>query len=61
LDDLVQISDIFIENLLSKNVEAFNLGYHRIAELNPQIIYVNINGYPKPLADKAAFDLTIQG
>lgn len=45
VEALVASSDIFIENLRPGAVDALGLGFERVAELNPNVIYCSISAY----------------
>ena len=42
---LVAQSDILIENFRPGTMERWNLGYDRLAEINPGIVMVRVSGY----------------
>ena len=60
--DLVQRADIVIENFRKGTMERLGLGYSRLSELNPRLIYCEISGYGRtgPMADEGGFDLMAQ-
>jgi formyl-CoA transferase len=55
--ELVEQSDVVIENLRPGSFERWNLGYERLAEVNPGIILARVSGYGQtgPLAHRAGF------
>ena len=56
-------SDVVIENFRPGVMEALNIGYDRVAEQNPGIIYCSISGFGAdgPFADRPGLDQIIQG
>jgi len=59
---LVKSADILVENYKPGTMEKFGLGYERIREHNPAIIYVAGSGFGQygPYAGKPAFDIIVQ-
>jgi crotonobetainyl-CoA:carnitine CoA-transferase CaiB-like acyl-CoA transferase len=55
--ELVEQSDVVIENLRPGSLEGWNLGYERLSEVNPGLILARISGYGQtgPLARRAGF------
>ncbi len=45
--DLAKESDVFIEQFRPGAMDAWGLGYEAIKQVNPEIIYVSLTGYPK--------------
>ena len=43
--DLVKVSDIVVENFGPGRMESFGLGYDRLKETNPKIVYATIKGF----------------
>lgn len=60
---LAATSDVVIENFRPGVMEALNIGYDRVAEQNPGIIYCSISGFGAdgPFADRPGLDQIIQG
>ncbi|WP_068112278.1 CaiB/BaiF CoA transferase family protein [Tropicimonas marinistellae] len=60
--DLARQSDILLENFRPGVMERLGLGYARLREENPKLIYGSITGFGQesPLADKPAFDIVAQ-
>lgn len=58
LEQLVQKSDIFIENMGPGSIERLGFGYEQVKEMNSRIIYAQIKGFgaDSPWADYPAFD-----
>ncbi|PWT73060.1 MAG: hypothetical protein C5B60_08675 [Chloroflexi bacterium] len=54
---LIARSDIVVENFRPGRLEAWNLSYERMRELNPRIVLVRISGYGQtgPYRDKAGY------
>lgn len=62
LKDLVEISDVLIENFSQGTMESLGLGYDTLREINPELIYAHGSGYGDsgPRANHPAMDLTMQ-
>jgi crotonobetainyl-CoA:carnitine CoA-transferase CaiB-like acyl-CoA transferase len=60
---LAATSDVIIENFRPGVMEALNIGYDRVAETNPGIIYCSISGFGAdgPFRDRPGLDQIIQG
>jgi len=63
LAEMLSTADIVIENYRHDTMEKLGLGYARLKEKNPGLIYVEISGYGRtgPYAERAGFDLIAQG
>ncbi|MGH7794274.1 MAG: CaiB/BaiF CoA transferase family protein [Candidatus Binatia bacterium] len=63
LQELATKSDIFFENYAPGVAARSGLGYERLSELNPRLIYCSLSGYGQdgPYRDVKAYDLLIQG
>ena len=63
LQELAKQSDIFFENYAPGVAERLGLGYEKLNELNPRLIYCSLSGYGQdgPYRDVKAYDLLIQG
>ena len=63
LQELAKKSDIFFENYAPGVAGRLGLGYERLSELNPRLIYCSLSGYGQdgPYRDVKAYDLLIQG
>ncbi len=63
LQDLALHCDIVIENFKVGGLKKFGLDYQRLTKINPKLIYCSITGFGQegPYADKAGYDLMIQG
>ncbi len=59
---LVENADILVENFTPGTMEKLGLGYERVREHNPGIIYVAGSGFGQygPYAGKPAFDVIVQ-
>ena len=57
---LVKKADVFVTNYVSRILEKFALDYDRLAQINPRLIYLHVNGYGErgPDANKQGFDHT---
>jgi crotonobetainyl-CoA:carnitine CoA-transferase CaiB-like acyl-CoA transferase len=60
---LVQRADVVIENLRPGTMSDLGLGYPRLAELNPGLVYVAASGWGQdgPYAQLAGLDIMAQG
>src|SRR5882724_13487531 len=63
LQRLAKRSDIFFENYAPGVAGRLGLGYEKLSELNPGLIYCSLSGYGQdgPYRDVKAYDLLIQG
>ena len=55
--ELVRVADVVTENFRPGTLERWNLGYERLAEVNPGVILARISGYGQtgPYAGRAGF------
>ncbi|WP_109474678.1 CaiB/BaiF CoA transferase family protein [Ornithinimicrobium cavernae] len=62
LDRLVESADVLITNYAVGVPERLNIGYERLAALNPRLVMVHITGYglTGPRSQDAAFDGVVQ-
>ena len=60
---LAERSDIFFENYAPGVAGRLGVGYDKLSEVNPRLIYCSISGYGQdgPYRDVKAYDLLIQG
>lgn len=60
--ELIREADVFIENMSPGTIERLGLGYERVREVNPRIIYASATPYGRtgPLARNAGIDCLIQ-
>ena len=63
LQQLAQRSDIFFENYAPGVAGRLGLGYEKLSDTNPRLIYCSLSGYGQdgPYRDVKAYDLLIQG
>jgi len=63
LQELAERSDVFFENYAPGVAGRLGLGYEKLSELNPRLIYCSLSGYGQngPYRDVKAYDLLIQG
>jgi crotonobetainyl-CoA:carnitine CoA-transferase CaiB-like acyl-CoA transferase len=56
-------SDVVLENYKVGALDRYGLGYPRLAEGNPRLVYCSITGFGQdgPYRDKAGYDFLIQG
>jgi crotonobetainyl-CoA:carnitine CoA-transferase CaiB-like acyl-CoA transferase len=61
--ELAKQADIFFENYAPGVAGRVGLGYEKLSELNPRLIYCSLSGYGQdgPYRDVKAYDLLIQG
>ena len=61
--DLCADADVFIHNFRPGAIERLGLGYDKIKEINPDIVYVSISGFGPtgPYSDRPVLDPVIQG
>jgi succinate---hydroxymethylglutarate CoA-transferase len=59
---LCTVADIVIENFRPGVMQRLGLGYERLSERRPQLVYCSVTGYGQagPYAKKGAFDVTVQ-
>jgi formyl-CoA transferase len=60
MHELVAKADVFTTNFLQGHMDKYQVGYERLKEINPRLIYAHISGYglEGPDADRRAFDVT---
>ena len=60
--ELTKHADVLVENFAPGTMERLGLGYEKVRECNPRIIYVAGSGFGQygPYAKRPAFDVTIQ-
>ncbi|MEO1695429.1 MAG: CoA transferase, partial [Pseudomonadota bacterium] len=63
LERMVGQSDALIENYRHDTMARLGLGYERLSEVNPGLIYCEISGFGRtgPFAEQGGFDLVAQG
>ena len=58
---MVESSDVFLSNLSPALLESWGLGYEKLRQVNPRIVYAMNTGYgPHGSADRPSFDMTVQ-
>lgn len=59
---LAKKADVFVENFLPGVLDRLGLGYDRINDLNPQIVYCSISGFGQdgPYRERPAYDPILQ-
>lgn len=66
LKDLVEISDVVVENLRPGATDKMGLGYEQLKVVNSRLIYAAISGFGRleghtgPYADRPAFDIVAE-
>jgi CoA:oxalate CoA-transferase len=64
--DLVQVSDVVVENLRPGAMEKMGLGYQALHSLNPRLVYAAISGFGRleghtgPYSSRPAFDIVAE-
>lgn len=63
LKNLVEKSDVLIENFRPGSMDSFGLGFDSLIEINPGLIYCSITGYGQtgPWKNRPAYDIILQG
>ncbi|MFT4793719.1 MAG: crotonobetainyl-CoA:carnitine CoA-transferase CaiB-like acyl-CoA transferase [Paracoccaceae bacterium] len=61
--NIAKVSDVFIQNFKTGDIDRRGLGYEAVRAVNPDIIYCSISGYGQtgPNKDKPGYDLMAQG
>ena len=58
---LAEKSDVFLSNMGIELLEGWNLGYDKLREINPKLIYATNTGYGRfGEVNKPSFDMTVQ-
>ncbi len=59
---LAERADVVLENFRVGTVEKLGIGYERVRERNPRIVYCSVSGFGQdgPYRDRAAMDLIVQ-
>ena len=62
LDQLAAEADVLVENFKPGTLARYGLDYGTVSARHPRLVYCSISGFGQrgPLAEKGAFDLTIQ-
>ena len=60
---LVPEFDVIVENFRPGTLERLGLGYERLAEVHPKLVYLAISGYGQdgPMRNRPALDVVVQG
>ncbi|GAV25694.1 CoA transferase [Carboxydothermus islandicus] len=61
--ELVKTSDVLVENFRPGTMEKLGLGYEKLKEVNPRLIYAASSGFGQtgPYREKPAYDMIVQG
>lgn len=61
--ELVERSDVLVENFRTGTMEKFGLGYDVLKEINPRLVYCAVSGFGRsgPMKNDPAYDLLMQG
>lgn len=61
--ELIRKADILVENFKPGTMERMGLGYERVKQENPRLIYTSISGFGQtgPYSKRGALDVVIQG
>ncbi|BEI81156.1 hypothetical protein CcaverHIS002_0203160 [Cutaneotrichosporon cavernicola] len=59
---LIQDADVFVENYVPGKLEKFGLGWEKLKEINPRLIYCSVTGYGStgPYASSPGYDVVIE-
>ncbi len=58
---LAEKSDVFLSNMGIELLEGWNLGYDKLREINPKLVYATNTGYGRfGAVNKPSFDMTVQ-
>ena len=61
LHRLVEESDVFLSNLGLETLDSWDLGYDKLSEINPRLVYATNTGYGhRATTTKPSFDMTVQ-
>ncbi|WP_144475704.1 CaiB/BaiF CoA-transferase family protein [Cytobacillus oceanisediminis] len=60
--DLVKQADVFVENFRYKKAEKMGLGYEKLKQINPAIVYCSLSAYGQegPLRERSGYDAIAQ-
>lgn len=59
--ELVARSDVFLSNFQAENLAAWNLGYEKLRDVNPRIVYATNSGYGHAVpVDRPSYDINVQ-
>jgi CoA:oxalate CoA-transferase len=60
--NMLRRADVLVENYRPGTLERLDLGYSRLKELNPRLIYASVSGFGHtgPWSHKPAYDLIVQ-
>lgn len=63
VDDLVRTADVFLQNFRHGTGDRLGVGYQRLSQINPKLVYCSISGYGSfgPYRDRPGQDLIVQG
>lgn len=62
LNDLIASADVLIESFRPGTMDRLGLGYERVAQINPRLVYCSLSGYGSsgPYVDRPGQDLLLQ-
>ncbi|WP_375385744.1 CaiB/BaiF CoA transferase family protein [uncultured Microbacterium sp.] len=63
IEDVVGRADVFLQNFRHGTADRLGVGYDRLREINPRLVYCSISGYGSfgPYRDRPGQDLVVQG
>lgn len=63
LERLIEKADVVAENYRAGTMERLGLGWDRLKEINPRLVYVSVSGFGHsgPYSNRPAYDLVVQG
>lgn len=58
LYELAKTSDVLVENFITGKADELGLGYKKMSEINPRLVYASVSGYGAtgPYAQRAGYD-----
>lgn len=62
LEEIVKDTDVLVENYAVGTMDELGVGYERLSDINPELIYAHGSGFGEhgPYSENTAMDLTIQ-
>jgi formyl-CoA transferase len=59
---LAETADVFVENYRPGSLDRMGLGYERLSDINPRLVYASVSGFglDGPYRDRGGFDLIAQ-
>lgn len=62
VERLAAQADVFVESMRPGKIEELGLGYDRLSQLNPKLVYVSLSAFGRtgPMGDKPGYDTLLQ-